>query len=99
MKLFLMVGLLTLSLHAMADEIEDGFQALKQGDHNKAFELFQKACNLDNGFGCSLLGDFYAKGFGVKQDYSKAIEFYKKACDLKNAYGCENYAKLNSQRR
>ncbi|EAK0848600.1 sel1 repeat family protein, partial [Campylobacter lari] len=57
-------------------------------------ELYQKACILNNGFGCSNLGLMYALGKGVRKDTSKALEYFGKACDLKNDLGCQAYARL-----
>ncbi|MCR8706610.1 tetratricopeptide repeat protein [Campylobacter sp. W0066.2] len=63
-------------------------------DNFKAMELFQQACDLNDGLGCSNLGAMYANGKGVRKDLSKALEYFGKACDLKSDEGCENYARL-----
>jgi hypothetical protein len=39
-----------------------------------------KACDLNDGSGCSLLGFMHDKGKGVKQDDFKALKFYR-LCD------------------
>jgi TPR repeat protein len=44
--------------------------------------IFQKACDLNDGTGCSNLGFMYEEGKGVKQDDFKAVKFFQKACDL-----------------
>jgi dihydroorotase len=56
----------------------------------KALKFYQKACGLNSGSGCSILGYLYGRGKGVKQDDFKALKFYQKACDLNNGTGCSN---------
>lgn len=66
-------------------------------NQKKAFELFQKACDLGSANGCSNVGFFYEKGVdsaGVAKDLSKAFAFYKKACDMVYAQGCANLGAL-----
>ncbi|EGK8009228.1 sel1 repeat family protein, partial [Campylobacter lari] len=63
-------------------------------DNFKAVELFQKACDLNDGLGCDNLGVMYVNGSGVRKDLSKALEYFGKACDLKYDKGCQNYARL-----
>ena len=46
--------------------------------------------------GCSVLGDLYYNGEGVKQDYKKASEFYSKACEMGEAKGCGAYKIIKS---
>ncbi|WP_277297271.1 tetratricopeptide repeat protein [Succinatimonas hippei] len=53
-----------------------------------SIENYQKACDLNDGVGCTLLGNSYYSGNGVKQDYFKANEYFKKACDLNYGGGC-----------
>jgi TPR repeat protein len=45
---------------------EEG-KGVKQDDF-KAFKFYQKACGLNDGGGCALLGFMYERGKGVKQD-------------------------------
>ena len=59
---------------------EEG-KGVKQDD-SKALKFYQKACDLNNGTGCSDLGFMYKEGKGVKQDNFKALKFYQKACGL-----------------
>ena len=56
-------------------------KGVKQDDF-KALKFYQKACDLNDGSGCSNLGSMYEEGKGVKQDDLKALKFYQKACDL-----------------
>ena len=48
-------------------------------DYSMAVSLLQKADELDDAFGQTLLGAMYANGHGVPQDFRKAIELYRKA--------------------
>ncbi len=68
-------------------------KGVKQDDF-KAFKFYQKACGLNAGSGCSLLGLMHDKGKGVKKSNTKALKYYSKACDLELALGCKNYARL-----
>jgi TPR repeat protein len=49
---------------------------------SSAVKFYQKACDLNDGSGCSLLGFKYVTGKDVKQDDFKALKFFQKACDL-----------------
>ena len=61
-------------------------KGVKQDDF-KALKFYQKACDLNDGSGCSLLGFKYVTGKDVKQDDFKALKFYQKACDLNDGSG------------
>ena len=56
--------------------------------HEKAFQYFNKACDLGSGKGCSSVGFAYYDGKGVKKDLKSAIKFFAKACELGNNNGC-----------
>ncbi|GAA7978220.1 hypothetical protein HpCS12_04130 [Helicobacter pylori] len=64
-------------------------QSYDKQDFFKARKYFEKACDLNNGGGCSFLGDLYRSGDGVKQDSKKAAQFYSKACKLGLQKACE----------
>ncbi|GAA7738518.1 hypothetical protein TH0010_03540 [Helicobacter pylori] len=57
-------------------------------DFSKARKCFEKACDLNNGGGCSNLGVLYQNGQGVEKDLIKAAYLYSKACELKEGDGC-----------
>ncbi len=59
-------------------------------DFSKAKEYFEKACGLNNGWGCNNLGVLYRDGQGVEKDLIKVAYFYSKACNLNNGKGCNN---------
>ncbi len=57
-------------------------------DLRKVTQYYSKACRLNLGIGCSLLGTLYQNGNGVKKDLKKAFALYAKACGLKEGDGC-----------
>ncbi len=54
----------------------------------KDLEYYSKACELNYGDGCAILGDIYHNGEGVTQNFKKAFKYYSKACELNDAKGC-----------
>ncbi|UZO03468.1 uncharacterized protein OCT59_023875 [Rhizophagus irregularis] len=56
-------------------------------DNKKAFELYQKAADLNNAFGINNLGNCYVHGIGTDIDKKMAFKLYQKAADLGNAIG------------
>ena len=71
---------------------------LKQGvDKNvlaRALLYCEKACNLNEGSGCTRFGRLYYQGLGVKQDYQQAKTYYEKACSLNDKVGCARLGRL-----
>ncbi|MCQ2702108.1 sel1 repeat family protein [Helicobacter pylori] len=57
-------------------------------DLKNALEYYSKACELNNGEGCSKLGGDYFLGESVTQDLKKAFGYYSKACELNEALTC-----------
>ncbi|MCZ6104964.1 hypothetical protein O6B34_02570 [Campylobacter ureolyticus] len=51
-------------------------------DYKKAFDSYQKACDLRSGVSCYMLSAMFARGEGVAQNLAKAFEYLDKACDL-----------------
>ncbi|MCQ2693453.1 sel1 repeat family protein [Helicobacter pylori] len=68
-----------------------GVESNKAKDYIKAKKYFEKACDLNNGSGCSALGDLYD---GVEKNSIKADQLYTKACGLKDGDGCFNLGRL-----
>ncbi|GAA9239906.1 hypothetical protein HpHA217_08090 [Helicobacter pylori] len=60
----------------------------------KAAQFYSKACDLNNGGGCSFLGVLYYNGDGVKQDSKKAAALFEKACKLGYKKACEMLKEL-----
>ncbi len=65
-----------------------GIKSYEKQDFSKAKGYFEKACDLNNGGGCSNLGVLYQNGQGVEKNLTKAAYFYSKACELKEGDGC-----------
>lgn len=62
-------------------------------DSTKSIELFEKACSLDNGDACWLLGEEIEKVAAASESTGDKshIQYYKKACDLGCLEGCLAY--------
>ncbi|WP_231173077.1 tetratricopeptide repeat protein [Helicobacter pylori] len=61
-----------------------GIKSYEKQDFSKARGYFEKACDLNNGGGCSNLGVLYQNGQGVEKDLIKAAYLYSRACELKD---------------
>jgi len=72
-----------------------GFYITKAQSYYKAAELYRKACDMGDTYGCYNLGVLYENGQGVRQSHAKAAKLYKKSCDMRLELGCKNYARLN----
>lgn len=68
--------------------LERGGSYVAASRYLEAKPCLEKACSLNDHFGCSGLGMLYSNGLGVKQDNSKAATYYKKACSLNDGLGC-----------
>ncbi len=66
-----------------------GMLSYDKQDFSKARKYFEKACDLNNGGGCSGLVFLYGSGDGVKQDSKKAAALFEKACKLGYKKACE----------
>jgi TPR repeat protein len=60
-------------------------------------EKYTKACDSNEGVGCSNLGILYYHGDGVKQDYFQAKTYVEKACGLNDGRGCSNLGMLYAE--
>ncbi|NCG20975.1 MAG: hypothetical protein GWP91_18350 [Rhodobacterales bacterium] len=66
-------------------------------ERENAQALFERACDLGSGRGCTLLGVRYDKGVeGLKRDKTRAAALFSLACLHKDAEGCRLQA--NAQR-
>ncbi len=63
----------------------------------KAAQLFDKACQADQGDACSDLGIHYMQGSGVAADPGRALKLFEKACQVGEANGCFNLGNLYYQ--
>ena len=66
-------------------------------NYEKANELYNKACEAEDGYGCFGIGFSYELGLGIKQDSQRALEFYKKSCRYGNMSGCDAKEWLNDK--
>jgi TPR repeat protein len=60
-----------------------------------AADTFEKTCEKDDSWGCSMYGYILAYGFGRKQNFEEALKFLRKACDK---YGEEDEACISAKR-
>ena len=94
-KLFLCTTVcLFLSNTTFANDADLCISNFESKSYTDAFRYCEKACNLDNGLGCSVLGVLYAEGKGVRQDYQQAKTYFEKACNLDEVRGCFNLGVL-----
>ena len=82
-KLFLCTTVcLFLSNTTFANDADLCISNIESKSYTEAFRYCEKACNLDEGSGCSNLGFLYNNGKGVRQDHLQAKTYYEKACNL-----------------
>ncbi|MFZ9660186.1 MAG: tetratricopeptide repeat protein [Arcobacteraceae bacterium] len=92
LKILLIIAISNVMLfgsnYKSSPEIQNGIEAVKKKDFDKAAEIFTKECEKGEGMICFALGFAYENGKGVKQDNEKAKDFYSKACQFKYDNGC-----------
>jgi TPR repeat protein len=82
-RLFLFV---LMPLFLYASYFSDAMRAYKQGDYQKARELFELAVEEDGAEQAQyFLGLLYLKGLGVKKNLYTAKKYLKKAANIGNA--------------
>lgn len=67
----------------------------RKGYIKKGIDLLLKACKLESGFSCYILGGYFENGFYVAQDKEIANNYYKYSCNLGIPPACE---KINFKR-
>lgn len=89
-KVFILstISLLSFFNIAFASDSEICERELKNKNYIRAFQYCEKACSLNDGYGCALLGSLYDNGSGVKQDYKQAKTYFEKGCGQNNGEGC-----------
>jgi len=86
--LFLLPFLVATSSYC--DDVTDAKVACISKEYEKAFGLFQKACNEKHPNACYRLGKMYERGRGTVKDDEKAQKLYKKACiQFKDQEACD----------
>ncbi len=69
--------------------LNEGREALnKEKDAKKAFKLFEKGCEANNGASCLELGLLIEAGTVTKKDTNRAKELALRACELKDSTAC-----------
>ncbi|MBK7579552.1 MAG: sel1 repeat family protein [Myxococcales bacterium] len=61
-------------------------------DAVKAYENYDKACNLFEGEGCFLIGQLYRNGEGVQRDDTRAHSYFERGCRTGNPRACYHVA-------
>jgi len=69
--------------------ISDAYAEVEKGNHQKAREIFSKACENKNSDGCIRAAFIHNTSKKIPIDKVKAQELFKKACTLGNSLGCE----------
>ena len=69
MKRILVLLVVLFSIGFSKDLTELGNEAYYKGDYQKAAQLYQKACDGGEAFGCAILGTSYKNGQGVKTKF------------------------------
>ena len=88
-KLFLSAAIcLSLSNITFANNVDLCVTKIKAELYTEAVPYCEKACNLNNGLICGVLGILYAEGQGVRQNYQQAKKKKKKACNMNVGLGC-----------
>ncbi|WP_300643313.1 tetratricopeptide repeat protein [uncultured Helicobacter sp.] len=77
---------------------KQGYEALKEGEYQKAMEIYQRVCDSGEAWGCGILGAIYDNGIisivngigvkKVKEDKAKAVELYAQACNSGDFLRC-----------
>lgn len=70
-----------------------------KADHKKAFELNEKACNLNVGMGCRSLALAYETGLEAEKSIDKALSYYEKGCKLNAKLACDDYKRLKEKNK
>jgi TPR repeat protein len=60
----------------------------EHGDHAKALEHLNRACDGGHARACTNIGMAFAKGLGVDADPAKALAQYEKACAMNERNAC-----------
>lgn len=70
---------------------KQGYEALKEGEYQKAMEIYQRVCDRGEAWGCGILGAIYDNGIisivngigvkKVKENKARAVELYAQACN------------------
>jgi PQQ-dependent catabolism-associated CXXCW motif protein len=71
--------------------VQAGLAARKQGQFDRAFQLFKQAAESGSPAGMNALGEAYRAGQGTAKDPVLAMSWFRRAADLGNAAAMNNY--------
>jgi TPR repeat protein len=91
--LFILVLLVSNAL-AESSKFKEALEAVKYKDYKEAAKLFEDLCKTGDQLSCTLLGELYLDGLGVKKDLEKAYQLFSKACSAGIAAGCNDIGKM-----
>ena len=80
--------------YILADMYDKGYGVSPEIDYSMARFFHKKACELNVGLSCNVLGYYFHVGEGIQQNYVNAIPYYEKSCSLQNQFGCANLGVL-----
>lgn len=85
-KLRALVAVLALTCGpVLAEQLEDGWSAIRRGDYSTALRLWKALAEAGNSSAQLNLGLLYSLGQGVPKDERKAVSWYRKAAEQGNA--------------
>lgn len=97
-KLFVILYILGVLFGGEKSLAKQGYEALKEGEYQKAMEIYQRVCDSGEAWGCGILGAIYDNGIisivngigvkKVKEDKAKAVELYAQACNSGDFLRC-----------
>ena len=68
-------------MSAQAGPLEDGLDAYRLGEWDKAFAVLQPLAQAGNPAAQEKIGRLYQRGKGVERDYALAAQWYRRAAD------------------
>ena len=97
MRLILFLCLILSCLTAYATDIEQGIEAVNQGNYPEAFNIFDELAQKQDAQAQRNLAHLYINGWGVNQDISKARYWYQMAANNGDPAALHNLAVLYQQ--
>lgn len=82
---------------ALADDLQDGFQAFSAGNYEEAMRLWHPLAEKNNADAQYNLGIMYMKGLGVEQNDKRALIWFKRAAALEHDDAMYNLGVLYMQ--
>ncbi|MDQ7067555.1 MAG: hypothetical protein Q9M40_06060 [Sulfurimonas sp.] len=76
-KILLLLTLFSATSYAVS--VEEGIAESNRGNHARAFEIFQTACEENNPVACKYVAEAYNKGITVKTDVPEGFRVLYKS--------------------